>query len=289
MTIVEMHSWFRQYAQEMGMQNVRAMLPDQIDNVINTSSEDIVDTIVKRDIGVTNENVVIDNAKLANVNALSTLYKVYEMQVASSDVDPSTSTKLSRYNNGIKPYRFDSSKLPSYRYIVDFSVSYGKFDEDTSEFVEETRLFPVRNVEDSYLAKAQNDFAMTPRVKSPIVVAYGKTTLDTSNEQSFVEDNKQTFDIYFGKTSSLENELYLGKIRVSYIKSPVKVSYQSWNSGIDVNSDLPEQLQIPMLKHAVDLYRISTQGSLFANQQSSQQTQQNVSNNANPGNDGYQS
>ena len=31
MTIAEMHVWFRQYAQQMGMQNVRAILPEQID------------------------------------------------------------------------------------------------------------------------------------------------------------------------------------------------------------------------------------------------------------------
>ena len=60
--------------------------------------------------------------------------------------------------------------------------------------------------------------------------------------------------------------------------------------GTNVDSDLPEQLQIPMLKHAVDLYRISIQGSLYANQQNAQQNQQElVRNNARPDNDGYQS
>ena len=37
MTIAEMHVWFRQYAQQMGMQNVRAILPEQIDLLINNS------------------------------------------------------------------------------------------------------------------------------------------------------------------------------------------------------------------------------------------------------------
>ena len=41
MNIPDMHVWFRQYAQQMGLQNVRAILPDQIDLVINTSIIDI--------------------------------------------------------------------------------------------------------------------------------------------------------------------------------------------------------------------------------------------------------
>ena len=45
MTISEMHVWFRQYAQQMGMQNVRAILPEQIDNLINTSIKDTIDGI----------------------------------------------------------------------------------------------------------------------------------------------------------------------------------------------------------------------------------------------------
>ena len=35
MTIADMHINFRQYAQQMGMQNVRAILPEQIDILIN--------------------------------------------------------------------------------------------------------------------------------------------------------------------------------------------------------------------------------------------------------------
>ena len=45
-----------------------------------------------------------------------------------------------------------------------------------------------------------------------------------------------------------------------------------------------------MLKHAVDLYRVSINGSLYANQQNAQQNQQEIArNNARPDNEGYQS
>ncbi len=40
MDISEMHKMFRQYTQQMGMQNVRAILPEQIDLLINNSISD---------------------------------------------------------------------------------------------------------------------------------------------------------------------------------------------------------------------------------------------------------
>ena len=76
MTISEMHVWFRQYAQQMGMQNVRAILPEQIDNLINTAIKDTVDEVINKSVGTTNDRVITDNSKLANINALRTLYAV---------------------------------------------------------------------------------------------------------------------------------------------------------------------------------------------------------------------
>ena len=83
MTIAEMHVWFRQYATQMGMQNVRAILPEQIDTLINTSIKDTIDEVVNRNVGTTNDRIITDNAKLANINALRTLYKVKTYTVPS--------------------------------------------------------------------------------------------------------------------------------------------------------------------------------------------------------------
>ena len=83
MTIAEMHVWFRQYATQMGMQNVRAILPEQIDTLINTSIKDTIDEVVNRNVGTTNDRIITDNAKLANINALRTLYTVKTYTVPS--------------------------------------------------------------------------------------------------------------------------------------------------------------------------------------------------------------
>ena len=76
MNIQEMHVWFRQYAQQMGMQNVRAILPEQIDLLINSSITDTINQIITQNIGITNDRVITDNSKLGQINALRSLYNV---------------------------------------------------------------------------------------------------------------------------------------------------------------------------------------------------------------------
>ena len=84
MDLNEMHVWFRQYAQQMGMQNVRAILPEQIDTLINTSIKDTIDEVVRANVGTTNDRVITDNAKLASVNALRTSQEDFPVRVDAS-------------------------------------------------------------------------------------------------------------------------------------------------------------------------------------------------------------
>ena len=273
MTIAEMHVWFRQYAQQMGMQNVRAILPEQIDNLINTAIKDTIDEVVNRNVGTTNDRVITDNAKLANINALRTLYKVKTYTVPSGGT-------ISSYAN--TPLTLDSDTIlgtESALYFVDFSIRYSRSGNTV------TRWFPIRIIDDAYLADVLNDWVLSPRLRTPVMVVYAKN--------STLEDS--TFEIYLGENdgsgiATIANSLNVKDIRMSYIKKPNEVKYLSDIGGSNVDSDLPEQLQIPMLKHAVDLYRASIQGSLFANQQNGQEQQREaVRNNARPDNEGYQS
>ena len=356
MTIAEMHVWFRQYAQQMGMQNVRAILPEQIDTLINTSIKDTIDEVINRNVGITNDRVITDNAKLANINALRTLYKVKTVVVGDSN-------NVASYGNN--PYKFDSSEIGEVLYFVDFAIRYsdnstaiatargeyeaalrayktaistynasvetykaakaaydadptdtdkqqayedaeaamnaaeqaiattkGTLDLKLSNFKEAieadtglTRWFPIRIIDDAYLADVLNDWVLSPRMRTPAMVVYAK---EGSNIES-------TFELYIGENeesgiSEIVKNYYISQIRCSYIKAPNKVRYVSDIGGQNVDSDLPEQLQIPMLKHAVDLYRASISGSLFAAQQNQQENGRELSrNNARPENDGYQS
>lgn len=81
MTTAEMHQMFRNYAQQMGMQNVRAILPSQIDMLLNNSISDTVNQVIAQNIGSTSDRVITDNSKLNQVNALKSLYKVWKAKV----------------------------------------------------------------------------------------------------------------------------------------------------------------------------------------------------------------
>lgn len=78
MDIREMHVMFRQFAQQMGLQNTRAILPEQIDLLINTSIGDTLNDIIRTNIGVTNDRVITDNSKIGQINDLKGLYTVDE-------------------------------------------------------------------------------------------------------------------------------------------------------------------------------------------------------------------
>lgn len=328
MTIAEMHVWFRQYAQQMGMQNVRAILPEQIDNLINTSIKDTIDEIVRANVGTTNDRVITDNSKLANVNALRTLYKVKTLNAGSGGI---VANLPSDPNQG---YNFNSDDIGQALYFVDFSIRY------SINNTTDTRWFPIRIIDDSYLADVLNDWVLAPRLRTPVMVVFkeedasistleanvataratfntaaaayaanptdatkkaamdsAKTALDAA-ESALAAANEANveltrFEIYFGENDSISSIASTAKvksIRCSYIKKPNKVQYLSDIGGTNIDSDLPEQLQIPMLKHAVDLYRASISGNLFAAQQQQQENNRELARNAaRPDNDGYQS
>ena len=191
MKIAEMHMWFRQYAQQMGMQNVRAILPEQIDTLINTSIQDIIDEVITKNVGTTNDRVISDNSKLASINALRSLYRVRTLHCdgREPEIDLGTANHPSDYAN--TPLEFTSlgATLPDYRYIVDFAVNYNLGSDKIS------RWFPIRIVNDSNLADILNDWVLAPRVRTPIMVIYADAANDESGE-SMAETEGSTFDIY---------------------------------------------------------------------------------------------
>ena len=423
MNIAEMHVWFRQYAQQMGMQNVRAILPEQIDLLINTSITDIITQLVKENIGITNDRVITDNSKLGQINAFRTLYKVSFIDMSPvagtrsetrafnfSAADRLTGRMTTDFN------KIDNTPLiPNYMFLVDFSLNYKKVvgklgyvgknnvsikgsysvltpegaiqgttqylttvsdtsqpvtvetyvnqledyvklkyrienirdtepklmcisegyegqylgiegtnDNDSqyggkhyvltrtfkdgsanynkgvvynplvlhisSRYIDyiqpafdsdglETNFFPVRIIDDAYLADTINDFVLKNRLRSPIIVTYNNN------------NNDNTFDLYIDKfykvTASngssryvLENDLVPYKLRMAYIAKPATVKYAEDIDGNNVDCDLPEYMHIDILKHAVDLYRAAISGSLLAAKNQEQAArQENMRNN----------
>ena len=272
-----MHVWFRQYAQQMGMQNVRAILPEQIDLLINSSITDTINQIITQNIGVTNDRIITDNSKIGQINALRSLYKVKTVQAIPANSGTSSpaapfikgdETHILRIYADIK--NFDnggsgSTGVFDYLYLVDLAINYSDLITPTSSPKVLTNYFPVRLIDDAYLADTLNDFVLRPRLRTPIAVLY--------NDQ---------LDIYIDNltNSKLPENLNPYKLRVSYIAKPAIVAYRSDLGGTDVDCNLPEYMHVDILKHAVDLYRIAVSGSLSASQQAEQnQQRENARNN----------
>lgn len=294
MNIAEMHVWFRQYAQQMGMQNVRAILPEQIDVLINTAISDTVNQLVRENVGVRNDRVITDNSKIGQINALRSLYKVQELDMATSTpfmeflaANMLTGKMSNKKANGDD---VSSTHAPDYLYLVDFSLNYkvtssgysgttGGAAPTFGADAVETNFFPVRLIEDAYLADTLNDFVLKNRIRTPILVTYNNGTFDL-----YVDTFTKATNVYY-----LENKLVPYKFRMSYIAKPNEVKYATDIAGTNVDCDLPESMHVDILKHAVDLYNTSINGGLYNNQQNQRAQQREIARNeARPADEGYQ-
>ena len=260
MTIREMHVMFRQYAQQMGMQNVRAILPEQIDLLINNSISDVINQVITQNIGTTNDRVITDNSKLNQINALKSLYKVWKGKVtlgtAKTNYIASYELPINAFKNG-GTYNNDgvNSTSISYIYIVDLSISYKK----DNDFV--SNIFPIRIIDDMYLADVVNDFILHPTFRSPVAT---------------VHDN--TIELYIDKPDSSTPPFKfqgcdVNEIRLSYIAKPSQVKFLEDVSGTNVDCDLPEYLHVDIVKHAVELYKTALTSSIAVTQAAQEQQQ----------------
>lgn len=326
MTIQEMHVMFRQYSQQMGMQNVRAILPEQIDLLINNSINDTINQIVTQNIGITNDRVITDNSKLNQVNALKSLYRVwngeiilpisktsyiasYNIPISSfgeianiqtatneeyaKEIDGNANTKCNWINveeESLKDGNTIYSKKDivayatktfenhnktgyiriiinpiSYIYIVDLSIDYI---DTKNQFT--TNIFPIRIIDDMYLADVVNDFILHPTLRSPVA------TIHDNNIELYIDKA----DVGGNESNYTFKGLKPNKLRLSYIAKPAVVKFLDDVGGTSVDCDLPEYLHVDIVKHAIELYRTAVTGSIAVTQQAQEaQQRENLRNN----------
>lgn len=273
MDISEMHKMFRQYAQQMGMQNVRAILPEQIDLLINNSISDTINQVITQNIGITNDRVISDASKLNQINALKSLYKVWKGSIANATVKGKEKTNyiisfqlplLNFKTNGNYIEDDVSSTAISFLYAVDLSINYKK-----SDFI--TNVFPVRIVDDQFVADVVNDFVLAPKMRSPVASIHDNLIelyIDKADEKP---SSSQPFKF---------NGVSINELRFSYIAKPAIVKFAEDVDGNNVDCDLPEYMHVDIIKHAVELYQLAKSGSLAAAQQAQQnQQREQIANN----------
>lgn len=273
MDISEMHQMFRQYAQQMGMQNVRAILPEQIDLLINNSISDTINQVITQNIGITNDRVISDASKLNQVNALKSLYKVWKGSIADATIKGKEKTSyiisfqlpLNNFKTaGSYTDDNDSSTAISFLYVVDLSINYKK-----TNFV--TNVFPVRIIDDQFVADVVNDFVLAPKMRSPVASIHDSLIELYIDKADAKPDNGQSFTF---------NGVSINELRLSYIAKPAIVRFAEDVDGNNVDCDLPDYMHVDIVKHAVELYQLAKSGSLAAAQQAQQnQQREQVANN----------
>lgn len=273
MDISEMHQMFRQYAQQMGMQNVRAILPEQIDLLINNSISDTINQVITQNIGITNDRVISDASKLNQVNALKSLYKVWKGSIANVTIKGKEKTSyiisfqlpLNNFKTtGSYTDDGNSSTAISFLYMVDLSINYKK-----SDFV--TNVFPVRIVDDQFVADIVNDFVLAPTMRSPVASIHDSLIELYIDRADAKPENSQPFTF---------KGVSINELRLSYIAKPAVVRFVEDVDGTNVDCDLPEYMHVDIVKHAVELYQLAKSESLAAAQQAQQnQQREQVANN----------
>lgn len=273
MDISEMHQIFRQYTQQIGMQNVRAILPEQIDLFINNSISDTINQVITQNIGITNDRVISDASKLNQVNALKSLYKVWKGSIANVAIKGNEKTNYiisfqlplnSFKTTGSYTDDGNSSNAISFLYMVDLSINYKK-----SDFV--TNVFPVRIIDDQFVADVLNDFVLAPTMRSPVASVHDNLVELYIDKADAKPENKQPFTF---------KGVSINELRLSYIAKPAVVRFAEDVDGNNVNCDLPEYMHVDIVKHAVELYQLAKSGSLAAARQAQQnQQREQVANN----------
>lgn len=273
MDILEMHRMFRQYAQQMGMQNTRAILPEQIDLLINNSISDTINQVITQNIGITNDRVISDASKLNQVNALKSLYKVWKGSIADVTIKGNEKTSyiisfqlpLNNFKTtGSYTDDKNSSTAISFLYVVDLSINYKK-----SDFI--TNVFPVRIIDDQFVADVVNDFVLAPTMRSPVASIHDNLVELYIDKADAKPEDRQPFTF---------KGVSINELRLSYIAKPAVVKFAEDVDGTNVNCDLPEYMHVDIVKHAVELYQLAKSGSLAAAQQAQQnQQREQVANN----------
>lgn len=214
MTIGEMHVMFRQLAQQMGMQTIRAILPSEIDACINVAINDVIKKLIAENLGSAgNEQVTIYNARVGQINGLSTLSKRLNL----------TAPIKSNQRNCFGTY----IPLDTVMYITAVEVGYEEINV----------MYDARVTQAELLGRTLEDYCNAPTYKSPVVVFLGQT-------------GRVDVEVY---TSSTGDGLIPTKVNAVIISKPAVVMYSDVE-GDGIDCDMPDYMHIDIVKAAAEIY-----------------------------------
>ncbi len=185
MDIEEMHITFRTIGQQMGMQTIRAILPEDIDIYLNNSIITKVRSVVLENTTTQyNDKVTYQRNPISPINSIKTLYNYKNVSIVNGN-----GTRLTPYSIELE---FDEEVM----FYTALSIYYNS-----------NNSFNCRLIEGDELQNTLNDYCNGSSWDYPVAEMKYKNA-------------KMTVDIYTDNTNNIPNIL-----GVRYINKPNKVKY----------------------------------------------------------------
>lgn len=236
MNIELMHVTFREMAQQMGMQTVRAILSEDIDICINFAIRDFCSKVISENVqNIFTDKLSRQNAKITPINALRTLYTYTDI------------TNITGEGTEVNPYVINHNGKNKVMHYQGFQISYNN----------ET-IYDCRIIEADRLGQTIRDFCNRPAKDAPIAVVYGDAS-DTVEVHIFTGRRREP------NFESPQPVL----VRCLYFREPAHVIYDEDNEGNRVDCDLPSFTHSTIINIAVQYYLNSIAASQGARQQQS--------------------
>jgi len=188
MTISEMHSMFRTIGQQKGMQHIRAILPEEIDDYLNAAIIEFSREVVKKAVNgllySAGRSAIYRENGIDPYNAVRTLYDETPKQVGHTLINGHYDLKLTLAGT-------------DYMQIIGVDLTYDKKSE---------HRYPCRIISPTELANTLNDFCNAPDKENPCCIIDSDVSM------------KAEFHFYTGG-----NQPYQAMIHT--INMPQKVNY----------------------------------------------------------------
>lgn len=149
MTIEEMHVMFREVAQQMGLQTVRAIFSENIDICLNNAIIAKTRNLLAENIG----NIPTNKAKQIGVSPLNSLRTLYKEGIINADNINGEGTEINPFT-----FNIDTTEI---MLITSFKLYY------------DTKLYECRIIENEELSDTLRDFCNRASKTYPIVTAFG--------------------------------------------------------------------------------------------------------------------
>ena len=234
MTIREMHKRFRTIGQAKGLQLVRAVLPESIDEYLNAAMIEKCRSIML------NSTSTQIQGKLTNrdnptspYNALRSLFREERFTPSKNPTGEYYVVNRNHHKKEVLHYLAVAVEYGGRRNIV---TDKGEVKNDVL-WSESPRRYPCRIIEPDKIYHILNDFCSAPSKEYPCCVIDSASTVGRPIE----------FQIY-----TALNPIY--QVYISWIDMPIMMFYDVNDNGYDVDCELPDYLHDEIVEMAVNKY-----------------------------------